>query len=123
MTTLTDFKTQVAQKLRILASGENLDPDDGALIETYYTQVHAQLYKDGLLTWSISQAIPDLLTIPMVTIVAAHLTDEFQLPPQFANQLKAEGALGNMPLSWGERRLRQLLAKKFIHEPIGTEYF
>lgn len=121
--TLTQLRTKVLQRLQVLATGENPDPDDGQVVADRYPSIHAILMAKNLASWSITEDIPDYLEVPMVNIVAYACATEFGITGQLMGQLALEGALNADPISLGERQLRSMQADTYKSEPAQSEYF
>jgi hypothetical protein len=119
----TQLRRKVLEKLQVLASGEPVDSDDGQLVQAAYESLHAILIADDLVTWVVSEDIPDEFEWPMIAMVAAELVDEFHCPDGLKVKILLEGKYNAAPTSFAERQLRRLTSPGYDGEPAETEYF
>jgi hypothetical protein len=122
MTTQELFE-KVLQKLQVTAAGEDSQPEDIALIRSRYTSLYNLLDSEQLVSWDITNDIPDNVEMPLTMMLAAHSGREFGIVGQAYANLIAEGGLALTPMSWAERQLRRLMAKPYIPKPATSEYF
>lgn len=108
--TATELKLATLRKLRVLAAGEDADPDDFALMGEKYVGLHAMLVEMSLVTWALSEDIPRKAEQPVISMLAAMTADDFGVAEPRASVLKAEGLLKLPQASVAERQLRGLLA-------------
>jgi hypothetical protein len=94
---LEDFYRRALQRLGILASGETASAEDRALVvETYesvYEEINARVGTRAY--WSVGGDVPDELALPLATIVAYQLTDEFEVPAEKAMKLRMDSEDGS----------------------------
>jgi hypothetical protein len=121
--TLADLYQRTGAKLGILRADESLSAEDGDLIADTYASLHDQLLSEGLATWGVSDAVPDWVAPILVELLAAMLVDQFGIEEPRRSALRAEGVLGNAPVSPAERRLRRQLSLPYVPANIHTEYF
>ena len=118
--TPTTLYRKTLEKLQVAAAGEPVDADDVQLIRSKYESLYEVLAVKELVSWNISQDIPENCANPVVMMLAFLSASEFGMNPlEFA----AEGALDVVPPSIGERQLRAQFARDFNYEPARTEYF
>lgn len=121
--TPTELKTAALQRLRVLESGENPDPDDFQLIGTRYDGLHALLLFKQLSIWALNEDIPGKCQEPVISMLAALAVNDFPVSPQRKSDLIAQGALDLPTMSLAERQLRKALARPYIPTPQRSEYF
>lgn len=121
------LKSAVLKKLEVTAAGDSDAADDIAIITQKYVSLHKLLLVDGLVTWSITEAIPEEAAQAIIMMLAFSAANEFGVPELRYNRLAREGAL-NMPEVVGgpsvaERQLRKALAPKYVSSAVVSEYF
>ena len=121
--TLADLYQRTGAKLAIIRADESLSAEDGDLMADTYASLHDQLLSEGLATWSATESVPDWAAPILVDLLAALLCDHFGLEEPRRSLLRAEGALGNAPVSPAERKLRRQLALPYTAHPMQQEYF
>lgn len=121
--TPTALRRKVLEKLQVLASGEPVNAADGQVVQTAYESLHAILITDDLVTWVVSENIPDEFEGPIITMVAAELVDEFHTPDALKIKILLEGKYNASPTSFAERQLRRLTSPGYNGEPAESEYF
>lgn len=94
---LEDFYRRCLQRLGVLASGETASAEDRALVvETYesvYEEIQARIGTRAY--WTASGDVPDELALPLATIVAYQLTDEFEVPMEKLMKLRSDAEDGS----------------------------
>lgn len=121
--TPSELKTATLRKLKVIASGEDANPEDFALMGEKYEAVHGILLAKSLVTWALDEDIPAKAVEPLKAILAAFSADEFGVPEPRASMLKGEGALNLPQSSPAERLLRAVLAPKYVSNVLRTTYF
>lgn len=121
--TLEDFYTTVLRKLKVVPPNGAALAEDRARVVDKYPLVHAMLLSEGLVEWSASEAIPDKFVMPLASIVAYQLVDDFSIPQEEVMRLKAEGSLFEMQASLAERQLRKLLIADYVDYTAPATYF
>ncbi len=122
MTTQELFE-KVLEKLQVTAAGEDSQPEDIQLIESRYTSLFNLLDSEGLVSWDITDEIPDNVEMPLTMMLSAHSAREFGIVGQAYANVIAEGGLALPQMSWAERQLRRLMAKPYIPKPATSEYY
>jgi hypothetical protein len=122
MTTQELFE-KVLQKLQVTAAGEDSQPEDIQLIQTRYSSLYRLLDSENLVSWDITNDIPDEVEMPLTMMLACHSGREFGIVGQAYANLVSEGALALTPMSWAERQIRRLMTKPYIAKPATSEYF
>jgi hypothetical protein len=114
--TPSQVRTAALQELRVLAAGEAIDPDDDALVRARYESLYATLLSEDLVTWGLSEDIPDGADIPVSWMLAYACAAPFGIELMRVQELqqKSTSAVG---------MLRRLKANKFVYTPIRTTYF
>lgn len=77
--TKADLRTAVLRRLGVLAVGETPSAEDAETVEATISRVHAELQADGIAYWPVN-ATPDVVTEPMIYLVAAYAAPEFGQP-------------------------------------------
>lgn len=121
--TPTELKTAALQRLQVLESGENPDPDDFLLIGTRYNGLHALLLFKQLAVWALNEDIPAKCQEPVISMLAALAVNDFGVSPQRKQDLIAQGGLDLPSMSLAERQLRKALANRYISTTQKSEYF
>lgn len=121
--TLEDLYQRAGAKLGIVRANESLSAEDGDLMGDTYASLHDQLLSEGLLTWSATESVPDWAAPILVDFMAALLVDHFGIEEPRRTALRAEGILGNAPVSPAERKLRRQLALPYAPHSMAGEYF
>lgn len=95
--TLENFYRRVLQRLGILASGETASAEDRALVEETYTAVYEEISAriGNRAYWSVTGEVPDELALPLATIVAFQLVDEFEVPVEKVMKLRSDAEDGS----------------------------
>jgi hypothetical protein len=75
--TKADLATRVAQRLRIVPSGQSLDVADSLLIQDAYDELFQWLLQRRAVTWGSSDDIPDQASRSMVRLLAYEVADDF----------------------------------------------
>lgn len=78
MATKAEVRNQALQLLGVLQIGQSAQSQDATELETAYTEVYADLKKDGLATWAeAGSSIPDDVTPHLVSLMALSRTDTY----------------------------------------------
>ncbi len=118
-----ELKSKVLEKLQVKAAGEDAQPDDVALVSARYESLYNMLNTEGLVSWPFGSDIPDSVEIPLVTMLACHSAREFGVVGQQYAELLAEGGMALPKMSWSERQLRRIMAKKYVPTRQASEYY
>lgn len=125
--TPTELRSRALQELGVLATGEDANAADGAIVDQKYAALYEMLVTEGLVTWSVDDEIPEFAEQPMIWMTAHLCAGSFGVSPQKKSELEQLGALNLLPAKGGpslaERQLRRQLAKGFVYQPVQTEYF
>jgi len=117
------MRDRVGRKLQILPIGNTLSAEDSRLINDGMATVQAKLQELDLAQVDFADGIDDAISDVLVAMVAATLTDEFQIEEPRNTQLKAQGTIGLPVASPAERQLRKLLAPTRVSRPVKADYF
>lgn len=120
---LADLYQRTGFKLGILRADESLSAEDGDLMADMYAGLHDQLLTEGLVTWSATEAVPTWAAPIVVDLLASMLVDQFGLDEPRRTTIRAEGILGNAPVSPAERKLRRQLAMPYVQNAVHVENF
>lgn len=121
--TANELYRQTLERLQVAADGEPALPGDVQLLTKRYRRIFELLMSKELAEWDVEEEIPDDAGLAMVMILAAHSAEEFQVPEPRKSALKAEGLLDLPVPSLGERMLIKRRGKRYISQPIRTDYF
>lgn len=125
--TLTQLKTAVLQEIGVLATGEAPNASDADVMQEKYEALYEMLLTEGLVSWTVTDEIPDYAALPVKLMVAYLCCDPFGVPPAKTVELKRKGALNLSPREGGpslaERQLRAQTAPRFVYAPVRTDYF
>jgi hypothetical protein len=111
------------EKLQVTAAGEDSQPEDIALVTARYTSLYDLLNSEGLVSWAVANDIPDNVEIPLTMMLACHSAREFGVTGQAYAELLAEGGLALPQMSWAERQMRRMAAKKYVPTRVQTEFY
>jgi hypothetical protein len=120
---LADLFQRTGAKLEILRADESLDASDGDLIGDAYVSLHDQLLTEGLMTWSVTDDVPEWAVPILVDMLACMLVDDFGVEEPRRTVVKIEGVFGSSPVSPAERRLRRQLALPYVANNVEVENF
>lgn len=125
--TLLNLREKVLQRLRVLAVGEEANPNDDALIQAKYEALYDMLATDGLVSWAVAADVPDYAALPLIDLLAYASASDFGIEGPEYEQLKREGAFHLSPREGGpsqaERLLRVQFAKNYVPFPAQPDYF
>lgn len=121
--TLADIYQRTGIKLELVRATQNLSPEDGAVIAESYIGLHDQLLSEALMTWGVDEDVPEWGAPIIVDMLAAMLVDHFGVEEPRRSQVRAEGIVGNNPISPSERRLRRQVAQPYIPHTLQGERF
>jgi hypothetical protein len=105
---LSDLTNRVAQKLGLIAVGQDVNADDGDLIGQTLTDLQEQMAVLQFGFFNFDDGVEPAYADPVAQMAAAHLVDEFGVPEPKRSQLVSMGALGIPGRSLAERRIRDL---------------
>lgn len=117
------MKERIARKLGVLAVGNSLSAEDGALIGERCLSLQKQLEALDIVTVDFEEGIDELYDDIISAMVAALLVDDFMLPEPKRSTLAREGILGLPIASPAERQLRKVMAPQRVSKPVKAEYF
>lgn len=125
--TPAELKTAVLKELRIVAAGEDAQPEDVAVVTEKYTGLYNMLLAEGLVAWELAADVPTYAEQPLIAMLAYLCGTSFGVNPARMQQLELMGAL-NLPLQRGgpsvaEKQLRRQLAVKPVPYPAQSDYF
>jgi hypothetical protein len=90
------------------------------LIAGKYVSVWNQLKTRGLVSWAVTEEVPEEAAESLIKALAYASASEFDENPE---EYAAEGAIGIKPPSTAEQDLRQLHARDYVSTPAQSEYF
>lgn len=90
MATTADIRNDAAEKLGILAEGEQLGADASTDLDNAYLEVHDELERDGLIWWTNTANIPDAYVAPIVSLVAVSRAVTYKVPIDRFQQLQVD---------------------------------
>ena len=114
--TKTELATKALQRLRVLSAGETPDSDDLSLAETAYDALYAALHTEHLVTWDSAGDIPDRAVLPMSTLLASEIADDFEIPEVRLQRLVAQAQAARSVLA-------TVKAPDYVPEPIPANYY
>lgn len=117
------MRDRVGRKLAILPVGNSLSAEDSRLINDGMATVQAKLLELDLAQIDFNDGIDDAISDILVAMVAATLTDEFQIEEPRNSAFKAQGTIGLPVASPAERQLRKILAPTRVSRPVRVDYF
>lgn len=121
--TLQELYEKTLQRLGVIQAGESAAPEDTATVRDRYVGLYSLLNGLELTTWAQTADVPDQFEVPLVAMLAAHCAHEFQVQEPRYTQLLSEGGVSLPQISWAERQMRQLVAKKYVPTRAQSEYF
>jgi hypothetical protein len=122
---MTPIELRVAalQEASLLASGEPVEPEDDQLVAVKYQGLHDMLLTEGLVSWAVTEDIPEFAETALTMMLAAYIAPAFGVSGQKLMDLRAGGALNLPQPSLAERMLRRQLTKNYVSNPAKTEFF
>ena len=75
--TKTNLATRVAQRLRIVPSGQSVDAADSLLIQDAYDEIYQWLLQRNAVTWGATDDIPTEASRPLVRLLSYEVADDF----------------------------------------------
>jgi hypothetical protein len=121
--TPANFRIATARKLRILADGGSLGAEEDDKLITKYAGLHAMLQGEELAPFEVDDDVPENCQEPMIDMLAALSVEEFAIPEPRRSTLLMFGSLFMDPMSPAERRLRKVLATKYVSQTLSTDYY
>lgn len=109
-----DLRRRVLQSVKVLAIGQEPEPEDVALVDEMIDSAHAYLRTHGVATWTLD-AIPDDVFAPLVQYVSGHAAVSFV----GASEVVAYLALQRQ----GFDELASLTSERASAEPVEGVYF
>ena len=122
--TPAELKNAVLERVGVVPAGGPYPADEVALITRKYTGIHAQLVTKKLVTWAITENVPDALQEPMVSILSFSVAAEYGVPEPRYTRLRLEGSIDDETPSLAERQLRKALSgAPHPASPVRAEYY
>jgi len=90
MATIAEVRDRAAQDLGILGLNQTLQSQDSTRITSAYNEVHAQLKKDGLATWTSTGSIPTECVPYVANLVANNCLSTYSIPNDRYTRIKNE---------------------------------
>lgn len=105
------------QTLKVIEGNDTTpETNDTLVIEQAYDNVYARLASEEIVSWALTEDIPDLFIDPVMWLVAASRVTLFDVDPQTLNVI-----LANSERSIGEITKRTTI--DYVPFPITSEYF
>lgn len=121
--TPVELRVAALQEASILASGEDAAPEDDQLVSVKYQGLHDMLLTEGLVSWAVTEDIPEFAETALTMMLAAYIAPAFGVSGQKLMDLRAGGALNLPQPSLAERMLRRQLTKNYVSYPVKTEFY
>ena len=123
MATKQDIRNQVLRRLKVLPAGQTADSEDASIVETAYDNLHALLTEREVINWGASDDIPSEAVLPIVSLVADAVADEFLTKNdeqrRIRLRLEAYGQTGN---AGAFSDLQRLIAVPYVSTPVEADY-
>ena len=123
MATKQDIRNQVLRRLKVLPAGQTADSEDASIVETAYDNLHALLTEREVINWGSSDDIPSEAVLPIVSLVADAVADEFLTKNdeqrRIRLRLEAYGQTGN---AGAFSDLQRLIAVPYVSTPVEADY-
>lgn len=121
--TLQELFEKTLQKLQMTAAGEPAEPEDTQLVGRRYASLYDMLNSEGLVSWAANGDLPDSVELPITAMLACHCAREFGVVGQAYAEILLEGGIALPQMSWAERQLRRLMARKYVPNSARPDYF
>jgi len=125
MATQADVIISALVKCHVLEHGDTYEnADQQAAAEAIMANLLALLTELQVSTWGAEDEIPDQAVLPVTTLLAAALCDDFDVPEPHNSRLQR--------MAWGPdiqdnisaiTMLRRLSSNRYVHTPVKSEYF
>jgi len=109
--TKTQLAGKVLLKLGVISAGESVDSDDQTLCDEAYESIYEELAERHLVDWGSGDSIPTWAMMPVRTIVANRIANEFGKP---RNEGEEESAMQQMAV---------YLSMRASGRPVTAEYY
>lgn len=116
--TLVDLYRQTLEGLEVVAAGEPATPEDTQLVAKKYVLVWNQLKTHELVSWAVTEAVPDEAAQPLIDMLKFACADDFGDEPS----RYAQGAIGLPQPALAERQLRAMHSRTLPASPATPEY-
>ena len=93
MATQDDLVQAVLEELVITGAGEDIEPEDSALVKRRYLRVREELERRFLVDWAADDAIPDAALGAMALLVADDCATSFGKPKDAVRAQEGTGRL------------------------------
>ncbi len=117
------LKQAVLEEIGRAPAGGPYPPDDVAKVTEKYVTLHAELLAQGLVTWDITEEVPESCSGPVLAMLAFACAGVYGVGEPRYSRLRLEGSFGAAPQSLAEKKLRRALAVRFVSAPVETAYF
>ena len=94
MATKQEARDRAAEILGRLKPGQSLASQDATRITSAYTEVYAQLKKDGLAIWTESGTIPDDILPHLAAIMAENAMNTYGISEERRPRVETAAAVG-----------------------------
>ena len=90
MPTKAQIRNKALKRVRALEPGDTPSSDDITDVEEAYDELYKFLVSKKAVTWDSDEDIPEEATYHVVTMLAANIADEYAVPENTYQRLKAE---------------------------------
>lgn len=119
MATAAEIRDRAANDLGLLRLGQSLQAQDATRIADGYTEIYAQLKKDGLATWASTAEVPDELVPHVVALVCMNCMNTYGVSQERALRILSASGPSGMT---AKREIRKLTANHFPSQDEPTDY-
>lgn len=118
------LKQAALERIGVVPGGSDAPADDVAVMTRKYTGIHAQLVQRKMVTWAITEDLPDEAQEPLIAMLAFSAAGEYGVPDPRYSRLRLEGSLDDEQPSLAERQLRKALKGPVnVSSPARTEFY
>ena len=77
MATQAQIRTKALEKLKVFSPGVELPVSDSNIVDEAYDNLYATLLEEGAVWWGSGDDVPAEAVLPIVSILAAEVADNF----------------------------------------------
>lgn len=122
-TTLDNFYTEVLRELKVVEPNGTGSSEDRQRVVDAYPRIWEMLWNRELVTWNVTDSIPDWAVIPLTKIAANIVATRFAVSGERLLFLKADGEIDARVPSWAERQLRKQTSSEYIPSTLSNDFF
>lgn len=122
-TTLDNFYTEVLRELKVVEPNGTGSSEDRQRVVDAYPRIWEMLWNRDLVTWNVTDSIPDWAVIPLTKIAANIVAPRFAVSGERLLFLKADGEIDARVPSWAERQLRKQTSSEYIPSTLSNDFF